>query len=69
MLMQIKLMKKFIQWLAKVFNANITIEKIVTKEVVKYVTSGTIDGDIKVDGNLVVNGKIEATKGITCLKD
>lgn len=69
MLMQIRLMKKFIQWLAKVFNANITIETIVTKEVVKYVTSGTIDGDIKVDGNLVVNGKIEATKGITCLKD
>lgn len=62
-------MKKFIQWLAKVFNANITIEKIVTKVVVKYVTSGTIDGDIKVDGNLVVNGKIEATKGVTCLKD
>ena len=62
-------MKKFIQWLAKVFNANITIEKIVTKEVVKYVTSGTIDGDVMVDGNLVVNGKIEATKGITCLKD
>lgn len=62
-------MKKFIQWLAKVFDANITIEKIVTKEVVKYISAGTIDGDIKVDGNLVVNGKIEATKGITCLKD
>lgn len=62
-------MKKFIQWLAKVFNANITIEKIVTKEVVKYITSGTIDGDVMVDGNLVVNGKIEATKGVTCLKD
>ena len=62
-------MKKFIQWLAKVFNANITIEKIVTKEVVKYISAGTIDGDIKVDGNLVVNGKIEATKGVTCLKD
>lgn len=62
-------MKKFIQWLAKVFNANITIEKVVTKEVVKYIASGTIDGDIKVDGNLVVNGKIEATKGITCLKN
>lgn len=60
-------MKKFIQWLAKVFNANITIE--VTKEVVKYIASGTIEGDVKVDGNLVVNGKIEATKGITCLKD
>ena len=62
-------MKKFIQWLAKVFNANITTEKVVTKEVVKYVSPGTINGDIKVDGNLVVNGKIEATKGITCLKD
>lgn len=62
-------MKKFIQWLAKVFNANITIEKVVVREVVKYISSGTIDGDIKVDGNLVVNGKIEATKGITCLKD
>lgn len=62
-------MKKFIQWLAKVFNANITTEKVVVKEVVKYIASGTIEGDVKVDGNLVVNGKIEATKGITCLKD
>ena len=71
-------MKKFIQWLAKVFNANITKEKVVTKEVVKevpvtkevikYLTNGTIKGDINVDGNLVVNGKIEATGGITCLK-
>lgn len=66
-------MKKFIQWLAKVFNANITKEKVVTKEVVKevtkYLTDGTIKGDIMVDGNLVVNGKIEATGGITCLKN
>lgn len=62
-------MKKFIQWLAKVFDANIMIEKVVVKEVVKYIASGTIEGDVKVDGNLVVNGKIEATKGITCLKD
>ena len=69
MLMQIRLMKKFIQWLAKVFNANITTEKVVTKEVVKYVSPSTIDGDIMVDGNLVVNGKIEATGGITCLKN
>ena len=71
-------MKKFIQWLAKVFNANITTEKVVTKEVVKevpvvkevikYLTNGTIKGDVNVDGNLVVNGKIEATGGITCLK-
>ena len=71
-------MKKFIQWLAKVFYANITTEKVVTKEVVKevpvvkevikYLTNGTIKGDINVDGNLVVNGKIEATGGITCYK-
>ena len=71
-------MKKFIQWLAKVFNANITIEKVVTKEVVKkvpvvkevikYLTNGTIKGDVNVDGNLVVDGKIEATGGITCYK-
>lgn len=62
-------MKEFIQWLAKVFNANITIEKVVTKEVVKYVSSGIIIGDVYVVGNLVVNGKIEATGGITCLKN
>ena len=71
-------MKKFIQWLAKVFNANITTEKIVTKEVVKevpvvkevikYLTNGTIKGDVNVVGNLVVDGKIEATGGITCYK-
>lgn len=71
-------MKKFIQWLAKVFNANITTEKVVTKEVVKevpvvkevikYLTNGTIKGDINVAGNLVVDGKIEATGGITCYK-
>lgn len=72
-------MKKFIQWLAKVFNANITTEKVVTKEVVKevpvvkevikYLTNGTIKGDVNVAGNLVVNGKIEATGGITCYKE
>ena len=78
MLMQIRLMKKFIQWLAKVFNANITTEKVVTKEVVKevpvvkevikHLTNGNIKGDVNVDGNLVVYGKIEATGGITCYK-
>ena len=78
MLMQVRLMKKFTQWLAKVFNANITTEKVVTKEVVKevpvvkevikYLTNGTIKGDVNVDGNLVVDGKIEATGGITCYK-
>lgn len=69
-------MKKFIQWLAKVFNANITTEKVVTKEVVKevpvakevikYLTNGTIEGDVNVVGNLSVEGSITATGGITC---
>lgn len=84
MLMQIKLMKKFIQWLAKVFNANITTEKVVTKEVVKevtitkevpvvkevikYLTNGTIKGDVNVVGNLSVEGSITATGDITCYK-
>ena len=78
MVMQIKLMKKFIQWLAKVFNANITIEKVITKEVVKevpvvkevikYLTNGTIKGDVNVVGNLSVEGSITATGGITCYK-
>ena len=71
-------MKKFIQWLAKVFNANITIENVVTrevvkevpvvKEVIKYLTNGTIKGDVNVVGNLSVEGSITATGGITCLK-
>lgn len=71
-------MKKFILWLAKVFNADITIEKIVTKvvvkevpvvkEVTKYLTNGTIKGDVNVVGNLSVEGSITATGGITCLK-
>lgn len=75
-------MKKFIQWLANVFNAN--IEKVVikevvkevpivkevtiTKEVIKYLTNGTIKGDIYVVGNLSVEGSITATGGITCYK-
>ena len=71
-------MKKFIQWLAKVFNANITTEKVVTKEVVKevpvvkevikYLTNSTIKGDVNVVGNLSVEGSITATGGITCYK-
>lgn len=61
-------MKKFIQWLAKRFDANITVEKVVTKEVTKYLTSGTIMGDVNVVGNLSVDGSITATGGVTCLK-
>lgn len=59
-------MKKLIQWLAKVFNANITKEVRVEVEKKIYLTSGTIQGDVNVEGNLSVCGKITATGGITC---
>lgn len=59
-------MKKLIQWLAKVFNANITKEVRVEVEKRIFLTSGTIQGDVNVEGNLSVRGKIAATGGITC---
>lgn len=57
-------MKKFIQWLAKVFNANITIEKEVevVKEVTYYLSpdGGIIEGDMQIRGNLHATGNIIA---------
>lgn len=63
-------MKKLIIWLAKVFNANIIQEKIVVKEVVeyRYLTQGVIEGDVFVEGNLVINGALEVKGGVTFLK-
>ena len=60
-------MKKLIVWLAKVFNANIEVEKIVVKEVVeyRYLTNGKIEGDVIVDGNLLVNGNLSVSGGVT----
>ncbi len=67
-------MKKFIQWLAKIFKAEITVEKIVYKdkiveiEVEKLISlGGEIDGDVTVKGNLVVTGSLDATGGVACL--
>ena len=68
-------MKKFIQWLAKIFKAEITVEKIVYRdkivevEVEKLISlEGEIDGDVTVKGNLLVTGSLNATGGVTCLK-
>lgn len=65
-------MKKFIRWLAKVFDAEITVERVVEVEkVVEKVaylpTDGTVlHGDVNVDGNLVVDGFIRVTGGVSC---
>lgn len=57
-------MKKIVQWLAKVFNANITIEKEVevVKEVPYYLPpdGGIIEGNIQIRGNLHATGNILA---------
>ena len=68
-------MKKFIKWLAKIFKAEITVEKIVYRdkiievEVEKLISlDGEIDGDVIVRGNLLVTGSLKAAGGVACLK-
>lgn len=55
-------MKKLIEWLAKVFKANIIVEKIIYKEKVVYKPlEDGLSGSISLDGDLLVDGTIEAT--------
>ena len=62
-------MKKFIQWLAKIFKAEITVEKIIEIEVEKLISlDGEIDGNVTVRGDLLVTGSLNVTGGVTCLK-
>ena len=60
-------MKRLIIWLAKVFDVNIVMEKIVVKEVIeyRYLTQGKIEGDVIVDGNLLINGNLSVSGGVT----
>ena len=60
-------MKKLIRWLAKVFKADITVERIIYKEVYKPLED-KLSGRISLDGDLSVDGSIEATKDIVCYK-
>ncbi|WP_347142100.1 hypothetical protein [Parabacteroides merdae] len=60
-------MKKLIRWLAKVFKADITVERIIYKEVYKPLED-KLSGSISLDGDLSVDGSIEATKDIICYK-
>lgn len=62
-------MKKLIKWLAKVFKANITIEKIIYKEKIVYKPlEDKLSGNISLDGDLLVDGTIKATEDIICYK-
>ena len=60
-------MKELIRWLAKVFRADITVERIIYKEVYKPLED-KLSGSISLDGDLSVDGSIEATKDIVCYK-
>ena len=63
-------MEKLILWLAKVFNVNMVkteyVKEVVTE--IKYLTSGTIKGDVSVDGNLLIDGDLKVSGGITLYK-
>ena len=62
-------MKKIIRWLARVFNAEITIEKIVEKEKVVYKplnTNEPLFGTVYVEGDLIVDGRILVTGDVVC---
>ena len=48
-------MKKIIRWLAKVFKADITVERIIYKEVYKPLED-KLSGSISLDGDLSVDG-------------
>lgn len=62
-------MKKIIQWLAKVFNANIIRKEVVYKDRIIYIPlEETTSGNVEVDGNLIVDGIIEASKDIISYK-
>jgi hypothetical protein len=63
-------MKKFLFWLAEIFRVDLTVEKIIKVEVVKekqVALAGTVEGDVYVKGNLIVNGSLEVTGGVSCM--
>ena len=64
-------MERLILWLAKVFNVDLVkteyVKEVVTE--VKYRTSGTIEGDVNVKGNLLIEGDLRVSGGITFYKE
>ena len=67
------IMEKILFWLARIFKIDLTVEKIVYKEVPKIVEKqvvleGVIEGDVTVKGNLIVEGSLTVTGEVTCYK-
>jgi len=72
-----KSMKKVLFWLAKIFKIDLTVEKIVYRDVIVEVPKiveknvaleGVIEGDITVKGNLIVEGSLTVQGEVTCYK-
>ena len=63
-------MERLILWLAKVFKVDLVkteyVKEVVTE--VKYLTTGTIKGDVCVNGNLLIEGDLRVSGGITFYK-
>lgn len=65
-------MKKILLTLAKWFNVDLTVEKVVEVPRVEYrerlvALEGVIEGDLEVKGNLTVNGSLRTVGSVTCL--
>ena len=64
-------MKKVLFWLAGVFNVDLTVEKVIYKDriVEKQVAlDGVIEGDVTVNGNLVIKGYLQVEGEVSCYK-
>lgn len=60
-------MKNFIIWLADLFNANLTKEIVVYKEIKVFIPeNGVYNGSLSVKGDLIVEGELKVKGEITC---
>jgi len=72
-------MKDFIFWLAKVFDVDITVEKIIYKDKIKEVIKEVVieklvafdsaaEGNVTVKGDLIVKGFLRVEGEVSCFK-